>query len=241
VLRLCCTGALKPLVFVSTCSDRSPEERVALAVLRAVARSGYALSKLAAEALVERAGAAGLPCLVLRCGLVSWHRTTGACNPDDILSRLLRSAVELGLAYDGEPAALLPMDGLPVDDFAALALDLARAHPWSRAGAAAVALSVAARPELQALDARALFDGLRGCGYPLERCTWAAWRQRAASAAAAAAILPHLPAGAGPPLGLRVGGARAQGAQAEGGLRPAASVAAVVSFLVGVRALPERP
>ncbi|GIG70062.1 oxidoreductase [Phytomonospora endophytica] len=59
---------------------------------------GYARSKLAAEQLVRAAGAAGLPVTVHRPGIILGDSRTGACPEGDVEVRLIRAAVETGLA-----------------------------------------------------------------------------------------------------------------------------------------------
>eukprot|EP00928_Gymnodinium_smaydae_P039399 TRINITY_DN26928_c0_g2_i1.p1 TRINITY_DN26928_c0_g2~~TRINITY_DN26928_c0_g2_i1.p1 ORF type:complete len:1626 (+),score=181.04 TRINITY_DN26928_c0_g2_i1:529-4878(+) len=201
VLKFCSSGRkVKPLVFASTFSDRADNEPVTFDTLRAVAPSGYGLSKMVAEALVQDACSRGLPCLILRCGLITWHRRTGACNIRDVLSRIVICCLKLGAAYDVESEAQDAMDGLPVDVFVESAISMARSH--KQQSIFAFSLSTARQSEAPILYCRTLFAGIRQSGYNLETCGYAEWRQRAHSALSgfdAGAILPHLPVKS-PPL-----------------------------------------
>eukprot|EP00667_Euglena_gracilis_P000982 EG_transcript_982 len=120
VVRFCQVSGAR-LVFVSTGAARDTFE-VTPEQLKGCGGQGYGLSKLVAEALVWKAWKCGLPVLILRAGYIGWHTQLGACNPTDILSRLVLGALELGAFYD----AAVPMACLPVDTFAALALAVMR-------------------------------------------------------------------------------------------------------------------
>jgi thioester reductase-like protein len=72
---------------------------------------GYSQTKWVSERLVLAAGAAGLPVTVYRPPLIGGHSQTGAWHQDDLLHRLLRGCLALGMAPD------LPweLDLVPVD------------------------------------------------------------------------------------------------------------------------------
>ncbi|MCF8142167.1 MAG: thioester reductase domain-containing protein [Cyanobium usitatum Tobar12.5m-G36] len=72
---------------------------------------GYSQTKWVSERLVLAAGAAGLPVTVYRPPLIGGHSQTGAWHEDDLLHRLLRGCLALGMAPD------LPweLDLVPVD------------------------------------------------------------------------------------------------------------------------------
>ncbi|MCP9807970.1 thioester reductase domain-containing protein [Cyanobium sp. HWJ4-Hawea] len=72
---------------------------------------GYSQTKWVSERLVLEAGAAGLPVTVYRPPLIGGHSQTGAWHQDDLLHRLLRGCLALGMAPD------LPweLDLVPVD------------------------------------------------------------------------------------------------------------------------------
>ncbi|KAL4864438.1 hypothetical protein BDV12DRAFT_201132 [Aspergillus spectabilis] len=58
--------------------------------------TGYAQSQLVAETIVWNAIDNGLPIAIYRPGFVLGHSKTGACNPDDFISRLFASCMEMG-------------------------------------------------------------------------------------------------------------------------------------------------
>ena len=72
---------------------------------------GYSQTKWVSERLVLAAGAAGLPVSVYRPPLIGGHSRTGTWHEDDLLQRLLRGCLALGMAPD------LPweLDLVPVD------------------------------------------------------------------------------------------------------------------------------
>jgi thioester reductase-like protein len=56
---------------------------------------GYAQSQWAADELLQRLVRRGFPIAVYRPGFITGDRKTGACNPDDFFSRLIRASVDL--------------------------------------------------------------------------------------------------------------------------------------------------
>ncbi len=72
---------------------------------------GYSQTKWVSERLVLAAGAAGLPVSVYRPPLIGGHSRSGAWHQDDLLQRLLKGCLELGLA----PDLAWELDLVPVD------------------------------------------------------------------------------------------------------------------------------
>ena len=72
---------------------------------------GYSQTKWVGERLVLAAGAAGLPVTVYRPPLIGGHSCTGAWHQDDLLHRLLRGCLALGMA----PDVPWELDLVPVD------------------------------------------------------------------------------------------------------------------------------
>jgi nucleoside-diphosphate-sugar epimerase/acyl carrier protein len=72
---------------------------------------GYSQTKWVSERLVLAAGRAGLPVRIYRPPLIGGHSATGLWHQDDLLHRLLRGCLELGLAPDIE----WELDLVPVD------------------------------------------------------------------------------------------------------------------------------
>ncbi|KAJ5488455.1 hypothetical protein N7539_003345 [Penicillium diatomitis] len=56
---------------------------------------GYAQSQWVSDELLQRLVRRGFPIAVYRPGFVTGDRKTGACNPDDFFSRLIRASVDL--------------------------------------------------------------------------------------------------------------------------------------------------
>jgi thioester reductase-like protein len=119
VVRFAATGTGKALHYVSTLGQAgtagdSVPERIQPA--DAGVTSGYVASKRVAEALVAQAGERGLPVTILRPGLLTAHRRTGAMGGHDQLALGLRTALRLGILPDLPD---LPLHVMPVDEAAA--------------------------------------------------------------------------------------------------------------------------
>ena len=76
---------------------------------------GYAKGKAVAEELVLEAGRRGLPVTIARPSLIAGDSTTGAGNPGDFLSALMKGCIQLGLAPDLD----WNVDAVPVNHVAA--------------------------------------------------------------------------------------------------------------------------
>ena len=106
------------------CRDREILETDDLPEWRGI-QLGYSQTKWVSERLVLQAGRAGLPVTVYRPPLIGGHSRSGAWHQDDLLHRLLRGCLALGLA----PAVPWPLDLVPVDYVA----DAVTALAWSPA------------------------------------------------------------------------------------------------------------
>ena len=131
-IRLACHGTTKPLHFVSTLAvcyvpdgpdavdeamDMSPWlEHIPLA---------YAQAKCVAESLLRQATQRGLPVTILRCGLICGDSVSGKSNHDDIISRMLRGAIQSGITADVDWG----LDCVPVDTVAQALRILAMDRP----------------------------------------------------------------------------------------------------------------
>jgi thioester reductase-like protein len=121
---------------------------------------GYAQSKAVADALVLEAGRRGLPVRLYRPGLITGDSHTGAFNPDDLLTALVRGCVQMGTAPDLD----WQLDGVPVD--------------W--AARAIVHLSAATGPVFHLAHPRPrhwreCVLWMRLAGYPLRLVPYHAW------------------------------------------------------------------
>src|SRR6185503_2541343 len=92
ILRLACTGAPKPVHFLSSLgvcySTRGPrvvDERVDMLPAIDGLHLGYAQSKAVAESLVRAAAARGLPASIVRPALITGDAQFGRSNPDDLV------------------------------------------------------------------------------------------------------------------------------------------------------------
>ncbi|MEW6637980.1 MAG: non-ribosomal peptide synthetase, partial [Actinomycetota bacterium] len=103
VLRLACRHRSKPVHHVSTNGIFPSDGRLCcedddLDSLADAREDGYGQSKWVAERLVRDAGERGLPVCVYRPGNVSGHSETGASNPKDTLTTVLRESLRIGKA-----------------------------------------------------------------------------------------------------------------------------------------------
>jgi thioester reductase-like protein len=127
LLRLACRPVPRPFHFVSSLSvcyavDGPPtvdESFEPLTQLRGV-HLGYAQTKIVGESLVREAGRRGLPVSIYRPSLIAGHSRTGAFNPDDLLSVLIRGCLRMATAPDLD----WTLDCEPVDAVSAAILAL---------------------------------------------------------------------------------------------------------------------
>ncbi|KAL4956619.1 hypothetical protein BDW69DRAFT_192267 [Aspergillus filifer] len=108
IVRLAVTGRVKGLHYCSSVSCFGPtgsitgaklvlEDGPLLPHLEALPYDhGYAQSQWVAEELLNRLRDRRFPIAVYRPGFITGHSVTGACNPDDFFSRLIRACSGLG-------------------------------------------------------------------------------------------------------------------------------------------------
>ncbi|MEG4083311.1 amino acid adenylation domain-containing protein [Microcoleus sp. POL10_C6] len=119
VLRLASQSKLKPVHLISTISVFSARGESGIKVVREEdeltpgegLKGAYTQTKWVAEKLVEVARDRGIPVSIYRPGRISGDSQTGACNPSDLLYRLMAGCVQLGCAPDGDKL----MNVAPVD------------------------------------------------------------------------------------------------------------------------------
>jgi len=107
LIRLACASRPKAFHFVSTasvCYSTSGPHTVCedddmYPYLRGI-HLGYAQSKCVGEALVRQAGERGLPVTIFRPSLIGGDRVSGVSNSSDLLSRLIKAAVQMEEAPD---------------------------------------------------------------------------------------------------------------------------------------------
>lgn len=137
---------------------------------------GYPRSKAAAEALLWRAAADGLPVSVYRPGAVTGDSRTGLTNSSDVLTPVLWAAVALGAVPEGDV-------GLPTEraDVVARAIALLMREPYGSAFHLCHP-----RP----LRWNAVFDALRRAGHRLVTVPSSEWWRRVEEQASHPAVHP---------------------------------------------------
>ena len=122
ILRLSTQSKIKPLHYISTLSvfsqkkatqDRAIREQDALDEHRDFLQGGYAQSKWAAEKLVTIARSRGLPVVIYRPGRITGNSKSGFWKTDDVLCRLLKGCIQLGVCPGkgtGESIEMTPVD-----------------------------------------------------------------------------------------------------------------------------------
>jgi amino acid adenylation domain-containing protein/thioester reductase-like protein len=114
VLRLAARGRTKHVHYVSSLAvfpDGARGEETTIDFAPDALTSGYAQTKWVAERLVAEARARGVPVTVYRPGRITGDSVTGAWNTDDLLCRMVKGCVDLGLVPDIDIA----IDMTPVD------------------------------------------------------------------------------------------------------------------------------
>jgi thioester reductase-like protein len=142
--------------------DRELLETDDLAEWRGI-QIGYSQTKWVSERLVLAAGRAGLPVRTYRPPLIAGHSRSGLWHQDDLLHRLLRGCLELGLA----PDIAWELDLVPVDYVA----DAVTAMAW-QPPAAGRCMHLHHPEPLLLTD---VLGGLIDRGAPLELVPMARW------------------------------------------------------------------
>ncbi len=131
-IRLACQGTVKPLHFISTLAvcyvPDGPgivDETTDMSSYLEHIPLGYAQAKCVSETLLRQVAHRGLPVSILRCGLICGDSVSGRSNHDDLISRMLRGAVQSGIAADVDWG----LDCVPVDTVAQAVRTLATDQP----------------------------------------------------------------------------------------------------------------
>ncbi|MGG6294847.1 amino acid adenylation domain-containing protein [Leptolyngbya sp. AN02str] len=108
ILAFACQHRLKPVHYISTlgvfgafghftgASLVAEDTDLAISEHFLHLDDGYAQSKWVAEQIVSRARANGVPINIFRPGFIVGHSQTGAHNPKDFISRLIKGCIQLG-------------------------------------------------------------------------------------------------------------------------------------------------
>ena len=192
VLQFVGSGRRKALVHVSTIGvSAGVADGDFLAPERFHQSSGYNVSKLAAERLVQAfANGGGCErCCVVRPGMVAPHPLTGACNRHDYIARYVAGCRLLG-AFIDEPAAILEM--IPINWVAQQIVRVATAAPASDVRVVTATLTNVERsPSYRAVGLAAVEAG--GGGASMQLLPYAQWQARLQSAAPSNPLYPLLP------------------------------------------------
>jgi thioester reductase-like protein len=172
VLQLAAEGRRKAVHFVSTKGVFTPEAYPDTAAIQEddpvrepLGGLAYQRSKWAAERLVTAARAHGLETTVYRPGRIGGHSRTGRSNPDDLLCRLVRTCVAIGMV----PDLTMRVEVTPVDQVAAAIVRVVHTP-----GATGHAYNLA-HPD--PISTATLRDALASVGFQLELVSWNRWRE----------------------------------------------------------------
>ena len=194
ILRLACSGSVKPVHFVSTIFVFSrfgyppgTDFREDMDPVHDLENTfGYTQSKWVSEQMVVEAGRRGLPVYVYRLGRVAGHSRTGACQTYDFVWQATKIGIEMGAA----PVLDMMLDVSPVDYVVRALVHLSR-QPKLRGEA----FHLLSPTEIAETD---FLTWLGRYGYHAERLTFQEWCDRVVRRAAelsdrtAGALAPFL-------------------------------------------------
>jgi amino acid adenylation domain-containing protein/thioester reductase-like protein len=128
---------------------------------------GYAQSKWVAEKLVNLARSRGVPVSIYRPGFIVGHRQTGAHNPKDYISRVMKGCIQMG----GFPDLGTCKEQMISVDYASQAI----VHLSSQVNQLGKTFHVTP-PTGQDLLLSDLFELLRYYGYAIEKLPYSQWK-----------------------------------------------------------------
>lgn len=172
VLRLASQGRLKPVHYISSLIVFPLLVDAEVKVIRendsldhgGVLYGGYTQSKWVAEKLVMIAQSRGIPVSIYRPALITGQSQTGVWNTDDVLCKVLKTAIEVGYAPEGEGTLNL----IPVDY-----VSRAVVHISKQQEALGKTFHLA---NCQWVSWRQMVTWTRTLGYPLQPLPYHAWR-----------------------------------------------------------------
>ncbi|MEG4530221.1 amino acid adenylation domain-containing protein [Microcoleus sp. D2_18a_D3] len=172
VLRLASQSKLKPVHLISTISVFSAMGESGIKVVREEdeltpgegLKGAYTQTKWVAEKLVEVARDRGIPVSIYRPGRISGDSKTGACNPSDLLYRLMAGCVQLGCAPDDDKL----MNVAPVDYVSRAIVHLSRQKELLGKTFHLV--------NPQSFQMSELLGWICSMGYPIKRVSSEAWQ-----------------------------------------------------------------
>lgn len=180
ILELACQHRLKPVHYISTlgvfgafghftgASLVTEDTDLAISESFLHLDDGYAQSKWVAEQIVSRARANGLPATIFRPGFIVGHSQTGAHNPKDFISRLIKGCIQLGSfpALEDYKEQMVPVDYV----------SRAIAHLSLQRPSLGQTFHLVPPPG-QDLVLSELFGVLSNYGYALQKLPYAEWTQ----------------------------------------------------------------
>jgi thioester reductase-like protein len=176
VLKLACTGRVKPLHYISTLgilahATTSPGASLLEVDVqeedRATLSGGYDQSKWCAERILQLARERGAPITIYRPGRLTGHSQTGAWRTNDLLCRQIKGCIQLG----GVPTEIFQdqLEMVPVDYVSQAIVAISRQSHTS--GKVFHLLNRAMN-----VDVEHLVTWINDFGYPVAQLAYPAWR-----------------------------------------------------------------
>ena len=197
ILRLSCSGrSIKPLFYISTIGVFGAagyftgktliDENTPLSLSEPFigVDDGYAQSKWVAEQIVQQAQQQGLPITIIRPGFIVGHSQTGAANPKDYISRLIKGCIELGCV----PQLVGQKDQMVSVDYAAQAI----VHLSRNQQQIGKIFHLTPPPGCD-LTTEQLYNLLTSFGYGLKQVSYSEWKARLLASSPTNPLYPLLP------------------------------------------------
>lgn len=172
VLRLACTGKVKPVHFISTTSIFSKSHISGVCKeadnidAHPVNVNGYVQTKWVSEKLLITAKQRGIPVSVYRIGRVSGHSQTGVFNVNDFVYKLIIGCIQLGSI----PNRDIQEDIMPVDYISKAIVYLSQQEKSLE--------QVFHLINSQLLHTDALLKVIRACGYQIQQVSYQDWQSK---------------------------------------------------------------
>ncbi len=125
--------------------------------------TGYAQSKWVSEKMALLARSRGLCVNIYRLGRITGHSQTGAWNTEDLVCRMIKGCIQLGMA----PMIATKIDLTPVDYTCDALINIS----MQKEGLGKTYHLIHPNP----ISFNKLIDYLNFCGYPIEQVSYAKW------------------------------------------------------------------
>ncbi len=181
VLRLACTGKVKPVHYISTCGIYGSigyftgikvikeEDDIDIAEDYLCIDIGYVQSKWTSEKIVHIAKSRKLPVSIYRLGLVMGDTRTGVGNTADYVSRMIKGCIQLG-SY---PDLVDQKQELVSVDYVTKAI----VHLSNQKESLGKAFNLVP-PANQNIDILQFFDLISSLGYQLKKLPYTQWKNK---------------------------------------------------------------